>query len=216
MRNINQTLLDKLASEEYRPAMLLKIEADPETVYYTTWDYGIAHSGEVYLPRGFHFNTIKYGASSVVDNMTIKIDDVDREIYALLYESSIQTPPATLTLVVLDADGEELAATDLFIGTISEWSYEPGTITFKISSVFVQWANVTTSTFSGSCRWKVFKGDECKYVGTEEVCDRTYKACESFSNTDNFGGFRWIQSLEDKISKPSNTRNLIGFHRGAI
>jgi phage-related protein len=38
------------------------------------------------------------------------------------------------------------------------------------------------------CRFKVFKGSLCKYVGLATTCDRTYEQCRSYGNLNNFGG----------------------------
>jgi phage-related protein len=48
-----------------------------------------------------------------------------------------------------------------------------------------------------SCPW-VFKGTECAYSGGESTCDQTYERCRFLSNTDNFGGDRFINSLMQK------------------
>jgi len=198
MRNISKSLIDGLASEEYRPCVLVKIDDGVNQIYYTTWDCGIAYNGELYHPRGMAFDTIKYGASSVVDNVSMKLDDTDRAIYSFISTQPPGSVETTITIAVLDSYYEILGATDIFIGSISEWSYSPTKLSCKISSIFVQWTKITTHVFSGSCRWTVFKGSECKYAGDENMCDRTYFTCEGFSNEDNFGGFRWTQSLEDK------------------
>jgi len=198
MRNINQDLISGLASETYRPCVLIKLDDGDEQIYYTTWDCAIENGGNVYYPRGMEFNTVKYGTSSVVDNISMKLDDTNRAIYSFL---SAQPPGginATLTLAVLDKYCDVLGATDIFLGSVSEWSYSPTILSCRITSIFVQWTNVTTHVFSGSCRWTIFKGTECKYVGDATECDRKYDTCEAFENVHNFGGFRWTQSLEDK------------------
>jgi hypothetical protein len=43
----------------------------------------------------------------------------------------------------------------------------------------------------------VFKGLECGYTGSESKCDRSYARCESLNNTANFGGERWLPSIEN-------------------
>ena len=212
MRVISQEVLDALASEEYRPAVLIKIDTETDILRYTTWDQPIFWNACYwYNPRGFRVNAIKYGSSSIVDNVTVKLDDVNRELYKSLAEPYGQTPICTVRIAVLDQYGEVLGSATLFVGDVTEWFYTTGQLSLKVSSVFSQWATVTTSTFSGSCRWKVFKGVECGYLGTELDCDRTYSQCTSYSNTINFGGFRWVQSLDDKvgpINKEFKYRNV--------
>lgn len=198
MRNIDQNLLDSLSSEEYRPCILLFLTDIEQELRYTTWDYPVSYNSQVFNPRGMEIGSIKYGTSSVVESVSAKIDDVDRTMYSFLTSPTYGIAGATVSIAVLDNYGQLIGASDVFSGEVSEWSYSPANASLRISSIFVQWSTVTTKVFSGSCRWSMFKGVECKYTGVGRSCDRTYKQCEEYSNTDNFGGFRWIHSLEDK------------------
>lgn len=38
------------------------------------------------------------------------------------------------------------------------------------------------------CRYKEFKGERCRYYGSETYCDRTLKRCQELNNEKNFGG----------------------------
>ena len=214
MRNIHAGLLEGLASETYRPCVLLALDDGDEVLRYTTWTDNLEHSSNVYYPRGLDFSAIRYGTAGIVDNVSFKIDDTDRALYAFMAVQRPGQTSATVTLAVVDRYGTIIGATDVFIGSLSEWSYSPASLTCKVSSVFVQWANVSTKVFSGSCRWAIFKGSECKYVGDEAECNRTYSQCELYSNTDNFGGFRWIQSLEDK-DEVKTIKNFVRWPTGS-
>lgn len=44
------------------------------------------------------------------------------------------------------------------------------------------------------CRYKLFKGPLCKFVGEATTCNRTYTQCKSLGNQTNFGGFLGIGS----------------------
>jgi len=200
MRVITQEVLDGLSSEEYRPTILLQLVTETITLRYTTWDYPVfCNACYLHSPRGLRVNAIKFGSSSIVDNVSIKIDDVNREVYKSIAEPFGQVVACIVRIAMLDRYGEVLGSTDVFVGDVTEWFYTAGNVSLKVSSIFSQWSTVTTSTFSGSCRWRVFKGKECSYVGSEVACNRTYSQCSGYSNTDNFGGFRWVQGLEDKV-----------------
>ncbi len=90
------------------------------------------------------------------------------------------------------------AAAIIFEGTIDSWHLDEEKLNFTIVSLFVQWAQKTLQRHAPSCRWKVFGGTECGYVGGETECDRSYARCLELANTDNFGGFRWLPSIVDK------------------
>ena len=207
MRIITQEVLDALASEEYRPTVLLQIVTESITLSYTMWDYPIfCNACYLYTPRGFKINAIRFGSAAIVDSVSVKIDDVSREVYKSISEPFGQYVGCNVSIAVLDRAGEVLGATDVFAGSVTEWFYSAGSVDLKVSSIFSQWSTTTTSTFSGSCRWRIFKGTECAYAGSELSCSRTYSQCSTYGNTDNFGGFRWVQSLEDKVDPAKKTQ----------
>lgn len=203
MRNINSTVLANLRSEEYAPAILLNIDVTDIGIFYlTSWSQMVSYGGHSYYPRGMRFDSIRYGSYTIVDSVNLTVDDVDRALYAAFAERGSEPFPTNVILVVLNSVGQILGATTIFTGTVSEWNYQPGNMKFKVASVLEQWSRVSTSLFSGSCRWKIFKGTECQYSGPESECDRTYSQCDEYGNTSNYGGFRWIQSLEGKMYMP--------------
>lgn len=85
----------------------------------------------------------------------------------------------------------------IFEGILDGWTLSEGQLSLNVTSILSQWAQRTLAQHSPSCRWKTFKGDECKYTGSETWCDRSYSRCDALSNTDNFGGFRWLPSIVD-------------------
>jgi len=86
----------------------------------------------------------------------------------------------------------------LFSGEIDDWTMTEGRLEITVASQFARWSRKTFRTHSSSCRWLVFKGPECGYSGPETWCDRSYDRCVQLGNQDNFGGFRWLPSLEQK------------------
>lgn len=201
MRIITQAVLDALGSEEYRPTVILQITTESISLNYTMWDYPIfCNACYLYTPRGFKVDAIKFGSSSIVDSVSVKIDDVSREVYKTIAEPYGQHVGCNVGIAVLDQAGEVLGTTNVFSGTVTEWGFSSGSISLRVSSIFSQWSTTTTSTFSGSCRWRIFKGKECTYTGSETRCSRTYSQCTTYGNTDNFGGFRWVQNLEEKVN----------------
>jgi len=47
----------------------------------------------------------------------------------------------------------------------------------------------------GHCRYKVFKGPECGYDGSETECDWTFERCRELGNQARFGGFPGIGKI---------------------
>jgi hypothetical protein len=46
--------------------------------------------------------------------------------------------------------------------------------------------------YGSTCRYKYFKGAECKYGDSETTCNRTLDQCVTYANDVNFGGFPGI------------------------
>ncbi|MBW2024368.1 MAG: hypothetical protein JRH08_00725 [Deltaproteobacteria bacterium] len=96
--------------------------------------------------------------------------------------------------------GQDMSAgaITLFNGQIDRWSLDEAQLVMTIADMNVQWARKPLSRHPASCRWRVFKGPECGYTGSETWCDRSYARCSALGNTANFGGFRWLPSIMDK------------------
>jgi hypothetical protein len=201
MRQIPSELLDKLKSEEYIPAIFLDMTVAGNFAKFTTWSQPIFFTNFLYQPRGMEVGSITYGAANIVSGCSIEVEDVDRYLYAILGSSAAEDWTFNLYLAVLDDVGnlvEPNAYCTLFVGVVSEWSYVPGKISLRATSILSKWAKVTTRLFSTSCSVKVFKSEQCGYVGAGSICDRTYPQCKIYNNQINFRGFRWLEDMSDK------------------
>jgi len=215
VRHIDPTILDKFRQEEYTFAYLLELAAEDSKYFrFTNWDTPLTYGVEVYYPRAMEISPISYSTSSVVDVLGIRIDDVIQteveSLYIALLGQGHIPLGAKLYLVILD-DNYNIptnGGTLFFQGNVDKWEYSPGEIDLQIASIFIQWNNVTTYKYSASCRWRKFGGAECKYPTPGDlVCDRTYKVCRDvYNNTENFGGFRWLPSLINKILIPERKK----------
>jgi hypothetical protein len=105
-----------------------------------------------------------------------------------------------LGIALLDRDGSVIGIATLFIGDIDAWDLDEERLKLTAVSVMNAWSQETLNLHSPSCRWKEFKNAAtCKYAGAETWCDRTYTRCSSLGNTANYGGFRWLPSIVDKV-----------------
>ena len=198
MKILDPAFLSEIESENYRPASLLDMDLPGYYFRVTDWDTRIGFEGNLYYPRGMRLGNVSYGDTNIVSTLSIRIDDVDRALYESLGEVGVGRYPIKLRMAVLSEDLQVMGSLVVFTGNMSQWDYSPGSLRMTVASIFEQWGRVTTSKFSGSCRWKVFKGSECQYVGSEAQCDRTYTTCEEYGNAVNFGGFKWLPSMVNK------------------
>lgn len=202
MKHIDPQLEIVLSSAQIIPAKLLRIEVEGVVLRYTSWGTSLIFEEDLgsalYLSRGFKVNAVPSSTTNVVDNVTIEIDDTDRGLYATLSGSAIKEFSVDLIYAVLTTNYTLLSSIKVFTGFLSQWDYVPGVCRLVASSIFVQWARVTTKKIVGSCRWNIFKGIECKYAGSQTACDRTYTTCSNYGNNLNYGGFRWLPSMVNK------------------
>ena len=158
--------------------------------------------GDKFSRRGIRPDPASYGLGTIVDKCTIEIDNVDQYMTSIFVGSSVQGSDVGLRMVVLDEDLSIIGgeAFTLFSGEIDSWELDPDDkVVVTMANIFTRWNQMTLANHSSSCRWKVFKGAECGYVGGATECDRTYVTCHTLGNSDNFGGFRWLPSLQDAV-----------------
>jgi hypothetical protein len=131
--------------------------------------------------------------------MKVQIDNLDDALTSYFVGGSPQGSTVILKVVLLDSSYNIIAgALTLFEGSLDGWDLDEEKVSITVASELVRWNQKTLAKHSPSCRWKKFKGTECAYAGAEVWCDRTYTRCAQLVNTANFGGFRWLPSIQEK------------------
>ncbi len=151
-----------------------------------------------YEPRGFEFESIHYTLSNVMDDCTLRIDNLDATLTSIFVGNTIEGKDAGVYLGLMDTDDTVLGTSLMFTGEVDGFELDETEVRMTIGSVFTRWGHQAYNTHSASCRWKVFKGDECGYAGGETWCDRSYSRCVNLAATATFGGFRFLPSIENK------------------
>jgi hypothetical protein len=200
MRSIDSSVMAQLEAGELRPFALLDIELDGTHYRYTDCDVPIIYSSNSYAPRGFSGEPIGYSVAHIVDQCGLEVDNLDDALTSAFVGGNPQGEPVLLLLVVVTASGTIIGTpVTLFDGAIDSWSIHEEKVQITLVNDLIRWSLPTLSLYSASCRWKKFKGTYCGYSGSATWCDRTYARCQALSNTDNFGGFRWLPSMVDKV-----------------
>jgi hypothetical protein len=200
MRTIDPDILTALAAAQLRPFQLLTLTIDGTSYLYTDCDVPLLYDGDIYSPRGFSHDGALYSMGQIVSRVSLKIDNVDQVLSPAFIGGEPQGSVVNLREVVLNDSLAIIANSGVvwFSGTIDDWSLEEDFVQVAVVGPNYAWAQRTTGRQPASCRWKVFKGDECAYAGVLTTCDRTYSNCASRVNTNNFGGFRWLPSIMGK------------------
>jgi hypothetical protein len=165
-----------------------------------SWMIGESADATLYQPRGFESRALSYSTAQIVDRARISVDNLDDMFTSAFIGGTPQGSPVTLSLVTLDSNYKVIVEpVTLFEGTLDSWSIkQEGELELVVTSLFAKWKQRTIQRQVPSCRWKKFKGPECGYTGNEDWCDRSYKRCQALGNTANFGGNRWLPSIQDK------------------
>lgn len=146
----------------------------------------------------FSFNNVNYGTGASVDKLRIDIQNVDLTMSATLLNEDTMNKWGILWMVFYDDDNKQIEdPIELFRGLVSTWSLKELRCNITLVNEFVFWNKKTLRKYQSACRWQ-FKGTECNYSGIATNCDQGYANCEALSNSDNFGGFRWLPELMEK------------------
>ena len=201
-RSIASEIIDKLESGEITTSNLLEFTVGDNTYRYTDCEVPITYSGigdgEVFLSRGFEFDTINYSSGEIVDNCSVRVDNLDSVLTSIFMDNVVTEEIATIYTIVLNDDNSIVGAQQIFNGMINDFNLDEVELNMVITSIFAKWDQSSNTSHSSFCRWKEFKGLECTYSGSENTCDRSYSRCIELGNTANYGGFRWIPEIEDK------------------
>jgi hypothetical protein len=164
-------------------------------------DFLVTESGEyLILEQGypsnkfetmpFDISSINYSAKSSVDKVMINIQNVDLQMSAVFLNENIMNKWGILWIGFLDSNNVIIdQPIELFRGLVSTWKLNEPKASITLVNEFILWNKKTLRKHQSACRWP-FKG--------KTWCDQGYARCTALSNTDNFGGDRWLPDLMEK------------------
>ena len=204
MRSIGAEFIAQLESGYLTPFTLFEFTDGSSWYRYTNFDVSITTATDsttenTYTPIGYDIESIQYSIGNIVDEANISIDNLNQVMTLFFAGGVMQSQQAKIWVGVLDTDGLVIDVLNLFNGEIDSFSLGEDKLTLKLGSYFSKWSHKSISRHGSSCRWRVFKGTECQYAGAETACDRRYETCVGYANTVNFGGFRFLPDLEEKV-----------------
>lgn len=209
MKIINSEIQAQLDAGIYAFFSILDMDIDSTHYRYTDCDISLRVGGYLYTKRPFKVPEVFYSQGVIIEQIKINLIHLDTQqdqdevstLTPIFVGGTPQGSTVILGTVIVDLSDYSVYGDTyltLFNGLLGEWTINEKEINITCTSLLDQWAQRTLSFHPPSCRWKVFKGTECGYVGAETECDRSYVRCDELSNTDNFGGFRWLPSIVDK------------------
>jgi hypothetical protein len=203
MKTFDAAISTELAKESFQPYWLLDI-ATTTPMRYTDLDLNTYHGGNLYVSRGMKIGNITSGATVSAEKVEIELDDADQVITAFLLNEDVRNKAASLYFGVIarTAVGLETQLSrhvqEVWRGFVSGWELAgEADCRITLTHEFVLWNKEPLRTQSSSCQW-TFKGTECGYSGEAGWCDKSFDRCKKLSNSDNFGGFRFIPEIAEK------------------
>jgi len=176
------------------------------TYRYTDCDIDMYYGGNKYSSFPFSIGNVVNSAGLSVDSLELNFSNIDLAMSSLVLGEDIAGKTCILSFFMVAADYTVIEAEELFRGMVAEWELTESKLRVKLVNEFVYWSKRTLRTCQASCRWG-FKGTECTYAGAETWCDQSYDRCQALSNTNSFGGFRFLPSLEEKKIWWGRTQN---------
>ena len=198
MRSIPAAMLTEIATGQFTEFHCITLALGGATYYYTDADVPIIIDAQSYTPKGFRFDPVNYSKANIVSRATLEIENVDSVMSVLFVGEIVQGSTVTIKKAIVDGTMPTISAVTIYEGTVDDWELDEQTLRLSLASVLLKWSQRPLSNYNSSCRWKVFKGTECQYAGAETWCDRSYQRCVDLGNTANFGGFRWLPSIQDR------------------
>jgi len=197
MKDIPVALSNELTKNACFLCFLITFSFDT-TLYYTNLDHDVYYDGITYNSRGMEFSDIQQSITPTIDSITFDIDNVELEFSSLSLNQELRGKRCEIKIAALDKPLTVLATSIMFVGVVNSIEINEQRCTFSIYDPFLYWRiKVPRRVHQSTCPW-VFKGDICQYAGVATNCDRSYDRCLELGNTINFGGFRWIDDLQDR------------------
>lgn len=201
MRNIDAGLLAQLRAGHAIVLGLVQLTIDGTDYRYTEADVPVLVEGNLYEPREFSIGNVVLSSDRIVDTCTLTLVNLDQALSLPFLDGEPQGSSVVVRVAAFDSQTRQHiagAVAAVFTGSIDDWTMGEESIEITLASELTQWRRDVGRAHAASCPWRVFGGDQCRYSGGETWCDRSYARCSALGNTNNFGGYRWLPSLENK------------------
>jgi lambda family phage minor tail protein L len=171
--------------------------SDPLRVIRT--DSDVVWAGETWIAFPFEIEEVSDQSKGEVPQVVVRISNADRAIEAFIqdYDTYVKTYGFSPMGVYIYIVNSKAIALDPYCDPEVEHYFE-----LKQPKITSKWVSFTlgasnpfmrrfpaSRVLKNTCRYRVFKGDRCGYVGAETSCNRTLVQCRLYNNSGRFGGF---------------------------
>jgi hypothetical protein len=197
MRNFDADIAAELAKEILHVFFMLEFQFASDTYRYNDMDIDVYASGKKFSPVSFKFENLSGSAGLAVESFDVEIDDTNLGISSIILNEDVRNKTAILYLGVVTS-AQEIVTEEFLRGIVGGWKIlDDNIVRISITNEMVLWNKRTLRSHAPTCPW-TFKGTECAYAGAQTWCDQSHDRCYDLSNTDNFGGFRFLPSIMER------------------
>lgn len=207
MRQLTATLItekNKLSmTSAWPPLITVEVNA-ATTLRFVPNPTAITFAGETYVPFGCEIEERTQDAKGGLNDVSISVSNVTREISAFIEANDLRGSRVTVTYV----NSANLADPD---AVVLEETYEIMSMQVK-GAQFVTF-NLGHDRISGhpfpygrflrdNCRW-IYKSTECGYAGGLPSCAKTLEGsngCRAHANVIRFGGFTLLPAVAGRLT----------------
>jgi len=172
-------------------------EYEPSWLRYTDCDVPFYFSGDRYAPRGIEIASIEQYSDLSVDGCTIIVPDLDDNVSSFLMAGDYLGSWCYARFAALASSGAKIGEDALWRGILNDYDIDAGQVSLELVSELILWQKRSLRKTTASCPW-AFRGIECGYAGASTSCNKSYERCVQLSNSDNFGGFRWLPAVAEQ------------------
>ena len=195
----DEDFIDQIVSESAVIGIFLEMRFSNGSRYYSNLDIDYYVKGNLYSPYSLEFKDFDMNPNGGVDTMEFVVADVSRDLAYNIIQNDHLGTTCYVHMVALNSTGKQLATITPFRGLFSDYTVNDGSVEIELANEFILFSKKTIRKCRAMCQW-TFKGTECTYSGAESWCDKTYDRCSTLSNTNNYGGFRWMpDAMENQV-----------------
>ncbi len=192
MLNFDPAILNKFEAETTFEADLISFTVSGD--YITNSDHPVYHNGNKHRVVPFEMPEITGTPGMNVDLIEIKTANAD--LFFTSYFLNVDRRGDEVLLGKYFTPGQNSA--DYIQAYIENWQLNGNRCQIILTTEFALWKKKTLRYPNKKCPWPFKISTECGYSGTETWCDRTEQRCKSLNNYANFGGRKYIQTIENK------------------
>lgn len=160
MRNLHPDLQSEAAKDENQPIELYEVYLDEATLYFATHNRTLTFLGREWVPLGLSRSPIRTNIESQVDECTVTLDNVTRELSAMIAHTEFRGRRMVIrkTFVPLVPQGYSVVLFDgIMDAPVINQSRFQVTVRSRMDTLEVQ---LPRRTYRKLCNWK-FGSPEC-------------------------------------------------------